>query len=93
MKMPSLDGTQGFASQLWGSLTDGGIWGIPRCGLVYVKEAQERRLVLIQRMPWQEDMPCTAEELRESQDFDHERITAMMNAIGVEVIEDAEPLP
>lgn len=91
--MPSLDGTQGFASQLWNSLTDGGVWGIPRCGLVYVKEAQEKRLVLIQRMPWEEGMPLFPEELRSHQDWDHERVVAMMNAIGVEVIEDAEPLP
>ena len=88
MKIGSIDGTQGFARNLWDSLADGGVWGVPRCGLVYMKDGPENRLVLVQRMPWFDELSVSEAELRERQDEDHLGITRMMYAIGIEVTED-----
>jgi hypothetical protein len=88
MKIGSVDDTRGWATQLWESLEDGGIWGIPRCGLIYQKDEPEKRLVLLARMAWFEELSVSEAELRERQDEDHQGITRMMYAIGVEVIED-----
>ena len=87
MKIGSVDGTKGWGRELWASLADGGVWGVPRCGLIYQKDEPEKRLVLVQRMPWFAELSVTAEELRERQDYDHQRITQMMYAVGIEVIE------
>jgi len=84
-----LDGSRGWASNVWGMLTDGGVWGVPRCGLMYRKEEEAKRLVLYARMPWEEGMPMTREELIEFQTDDHEGIVRMFGSIGVEVVDDS----
>jgi hypothetical protein len=89
MKVGSIDGTHGFAKNLWDQLADRGIWGVPRCGLIYQKREAEREFALIQRMPWFEELSVTEEDLRERQDYDHERIAPMFKAIGVEVVDRA----
>ena len=89
MKVGSIDGTHGWGQNLWNSLEDGGVWGIPRCGLIYQKDEPEKRLVLIARMPWFEELSVNEAELRARQDEDHEGVTKMMYAIGIEVTEDA----
>jgi len=88
MKIGSIDGTHGWGQNLWSSLEDGGVWGIPRCGLIYQKDEPEKRLVLIARMPWFDELSVTEAELRERQKHDHEGVTKMMYAIGIEVVED-----
>ena len=89
MSVGSIDGTHGFGRNLWAKLRDGGVWGVPRSGLVYMKDEAEKRLVLIARMP-AEETNLTPEQLKADQDWDHERITSMFAAIGIEVIEDTE---
>lgn len=84
----SIDGTHGFARGVWNMLKDGGIWGVPRCGLVYRKREGEKKLVLVDRMPWSEEMPIAEAELREFQDDDHKGIEAIFSVIGVEVVEE-----
>lgn len=84
----SIDGTRGFARGLWDMLTDGGVWGVPRSGLMYQKDEAGSRFILVARMPWFEGLSCTDVELRESQDFDHAGITTMFALIGVKVVEE-----
>jgi hypothetical protein len=83
----SLDGSGGFATGLWNMLSDGGVWTVPRCGLVYRKNEVERRLELIARMPWFSGMPIPREELQEFQADDHEGIVRLFSSIKVEVVE------
>jgi len=79
-----VDGSRGFATNLWDMLREGGVWGVPRSGLIFRKEGQ--KFILADRMPWDPEMPCTEEELLEAQEFDIEGITNMMASIGVTVI-------
>ena len=93
MHIGSVDATRGFAKNMWNQLNDGGIWGIPRCGLIYQKRELAKQFVLTQRMPWFEELSVSAEELRQRQDDDHEGIKTLFAAIGVEVVEDLVPMP
>jgi hypothetical protein len=86
MRFMPIDGAHGWASNLWNMISDGGIWGVPRCGLMYRKEEAAMQLVLFARMPWEEDMPGTPEALLSYQDQDHAGIRDMFAAIGVEVV-------
>jgi hypothetical protein len=74
-----------WAESMWGMLADGGVWGVPRSGLMYRKDGNS--LVLYARMPWEEGMPLTREELQEQQDDDHRGIVVLFTVIGVEVTE------
>jgi hypothetical protein len=74
-----------WARNMWAMLADGGVWGVPRCGLMYRKDGNS--LVLYARMPWEEGMPMTEEELIEFQAWDHAGVTEMFAGIGVEVTE------
>jgi len=64
-------------------LRDGGVWGVPRSGLVFQRRGDE--LVLIDRMPHTEEMPVTSEQLAEQQHRDIAVITAHFGAAGVTV--------
>lgn len=74
-----------FAHSLWAMLAEGGVWGVPRSGLMYRK--QDGQLVLYARMPHDPSLPLTPEELCEQQDADHAGISEMFRAIGIEVVE------
>jgi len=84
----SIDGSRGFARGIWDKLADGGVWGIPRCGLVYRKDAEAKELVLIMRMPWFEGLSASEQQLLDSQEHDHAGIIDMFDAIGVGVREE-----
>jgi hypothetical protein len=64
-------------------LNEGGVWGVPRSGLLWQRRGDE--LVLINRMPWMEEMPITPEQLKEQQDADVKIIAEHMRAAGVQV--------
>jgi hypothetical protein len=64
-------------------LAEGGTWGVPRSGLLFIK--QGGTLLLSQRMPWQDGMPMTAEELDKFQIEDYECIKANFEAAGITV--------
>ena len=81
-----MDGTQGFASNLWAMLTDGGVWGVPRCGIVLTKNEQAKTMTVTARMPWHPEMPCTPEQLVAMRDEDIEGVTTMFASIGVIVM-------
>ena len=79
-----VDGSRGWAANLWNSLNEGGVWGVPRCGLTFAKRGEQ--LVLVDRMPWDPDMPITQEQLLAFQDEDIEGITTMFASIGIVVV-------
>lgn len=64
-------------------MKDGGVWGVPRSGLVFQRQGDE--LVLMTRMPHEEGMPVTPEQLAEQQRSDIAIITAHFGAAGVTV--------
>lgn len=70
----------------------GGVWGVPRSGLVY-QRTSETTLVLTDRMPWMPEMEgtITAEQLAEQQQSDHEGMVAHLGAAGVTVTDSTSP--
>jgi hypothetical protein len=64
-------------------LRDGGVWGVPRSGLIFQRRGDE--LVLINRMPYTEELPVTPEQLAEQQRSDITVITAHFGAAGIVV--------
>jgi hypothetical protein len=66
-------------------LAEGGIWAVPRSGLVF--QRQGATLVLIESMPWMPEMEgrITAAELDEQQAGEYDQIRDHMMAAGVTV--------
>ena len=77
-----------WATNMWAMLKDGGVWTVPRTGQNYRKEEEAKRLVLVARIPWDEGCPISRERLLQLQDEDHEGITQVFAAIGVEVTDE-----
>lgn len=73
-------------------MAEGGVWGIPRSGLCFRKEAG--RLVLFAAMPWEESMAevISAEELAEQQASEYEAVSKAFSAAGIEVVRAQEVL-
>lgn len=76
-------------------LAEGGVWGVPRNGLVFTK--RNGRLELTERMPFTpelaeaagagKDVPKTAGELRAYQDAELEETRKQFGAAGIEVVD------
>ena len=81
-----VDGTRGFASNLWNMLADGGEWGVPRSGLLFTKRGET--LALTTRMPWQQDMGGTKAEWHAYQQEDIRGIREMFDVIGILVVDE-----
>ena len=64
-------------------MKDGGTWGVPRSGLIYVKRGN--RLVLQARMPYDPAMPITEKMLDMQQHADIEIIKRHFGAAGIVV--------
>lgn len=72
---------------------DGGIWAVPRSGLVFTRRGDE--LVLTARMPWTpeleaaaragQDVPKSAAELASYQDMEYETIRDRFERAGIKV--------
>lgn len=73
-----------WCRQMWASLNEGGVWGIPRSGLVFSK--RNGKLVLIECIPHMEEMPVTAAQLKRQQDSDFDATVEHFGRVGVEVI-------
>lgn len=73
-----------WCQMIWDRINDGGVWAVPRSGLVFRKEEAAKRLVLVERMPFDEGMPGTEDDLRLYQDSDIEAIRKRFRLIGVE---------
>lgn len=77
-----------WSRNLFASLREGGSWGVPRSGLVFIRRGKELHLIL--RMPHDPAMPCTSEQLQEQQRADIEVITANFGAAGVVVVDKSK---
>ncbi len=64
-------------------MADGGTWGVPRSGLLYVRRGD--RLVLQSRMPYDPAMPLTEKQLDEQQHADIKLIKKHFEAAGIKV--------
>jgi len=64
-------------------MKDGGIWGIPRSGMIFQRQGDE--LVLINRMPHMEEMPVTPAQLDQQQQADFDVVKAHFEAAGIPV--------
>lgn len=90
--MPTLDHIA-WSRQRFDLMTDGGIWSVPRSGLIFTRRADQ--LVLTQRMPWSPelaqaaadglDVPADADALTAYQDADYEIIREHFEAAGISV--------
>jgi hypothetical protein len=72
-----------WCRNIFGSLVDGGIWGVPRSGLLFTRRGDD--LVLTQRMPHMEELPMTAAELDTYQLKDYEDIRGHFEEAGIHV--------
>jgi hypothetical protein len=78
---------------LYESLNEGGVWAVPRSGLIFEKRSGQ--LELVNRMPWTpelaeaanagEDVPPTAEALLAYQDQDFTAIREHFAAVKINV--------
>lgn len=64
-------------------MKDGGTWGVPRSGLLYVKRGNH--LVLTTRMPYDPAMPITKKQLDKQQRADIKIIKQHFEAAGIVV--------
>lgn len=72
---------------MFDSLVDGGMWGVPRSGLLFTRRGDA--LVLTDRLPWQEGMPITKAQVREQQDGDLAAISRYMGIAGITVKDES----
>ncbi len=89
----SVEFSVGWCRNLFRMLNDGGVWGVPRSGLMFQKRGG--KLLLAQRMPYLdeladayargEDVPESAEALDEYQREDFDLIAAYFHAAGITV--------
>ena len=79
-----------WCRHLFDSLAEGGVWGVPRSGLVFTRRGGE--LVLTEQMPWTAEMPITEAELAEQQADEFDSVKAHFGAAGIAVTRpEAEP--
>ncbi len=64
-------------------LVDGGVWGVPRSGLVFTR--RDRALVLTAIMPHEPTMPLSPCQLRRYQARDYADIRRHFQAAGIPV--------
>jgi hypothetical protein len=79
-----------WSRNLFAGLSDGGVWAVPRCGLLFTKRGNE--LHLTARMPHDPKMPISASELCENQDSTFGDVKAHFGAAGIAVV-DKTPAP
>ena len=72
-----------WCRNMFAALKDGGVWGIPRSGVVFRKEGDA--LVLAESMPYDPAMPLTEDQFREQQDGEFETVREHFAAAGIEV--------
>lgn len=82
-----------WCRELFAGLRVGGVWAVPRSGLVFRRDAGE--LVLVDRMPWTDelqeaaavglDVPKSEQELSAYQDLDYRLIRDRFAGAGIRV--------
>lgn len=74
-----------WCRQTFDMMAEGGVWGIPRSGLVFQRIGD--KLVLKDAMPWSAEMPITADELEAMQLREFEETKEHFAAAGITVEE------
>jgi hypothetical protein len=77
-----------WCKQLWDRVNDGGVWVVPRTGLMFRKREESKQLVLYDRMPHHPDMEITAEQLSALQDEDVVATRERFAELGIAVIDE-----
>lgn len=72
-----------WCAELFRVMSQGGVWGIPRSGLVFRKEGTS--LVLVSEMPWSEEMSVTKQQLHAAQLEEFEVVRENFGRAGIEV--------
>lgn len=72
-----------WSKTMFNSLADGGMWGVPRSGLIFQRQGSE--LVLVDRLPHIVEMPLSRDELEAQQQSEFEGICQHFNAAGIVV--------
>jgi hypothetical protein len=75
-----------WSRKTFDSLNEGGVWGIPRSGLMFRRRGDT--LVLFEAMPWSEGMPITGTQLIEQQESDYRAVKRHFEAAGITVIRE-----
>ena len=75
-----------WCRSMFNLLADGGVWGVPRSGVVWRKEG--KTLVLDALMPWMEEMEgvITPSELHRQQEDEIDAVTRHFAAAGITVV-------
>jgi hypothetical protein len=81
--MTALSPEAAWCRNLFDGLAEGGIWGIPRSGLIFTRLGD--KLVLTAAMPWDPAMPITEAQLAEQQNGEFEAVRENFAAAGVTV--------
>jgi hypothetical protein len=74
-----------WSRQMFATLAEGGRWGVPRSGLIFIKRGG--KLELTERMPHHPAMPITPLRLRRQQRHEFLNVKRHFGAAGVEVVE------
>jgi len=74
-----------WCRQTFDMIKDGGIWGIPRSGLIF-KKTGPAQLTLVDQMPWSKDMPISQAQLLMQQNSEFVDTVRYFGAAGIEVI-------
>jgi hypothetical protein len=75
----------GWCRNLFDSFEDGGIWAVPRCGLVFQKRGNA--FVLISKMPHEWEMPLTSEQLDEVQRNEFKSVKKYFGEVGIDIVD------
>ena len=75
---------------VWNMLRHGGVWAVPRSGLLFQKQSTRNALVLTERIPHHPEMPCTPEELREQQDEEVVELRKRFVQVGIDVLDETK---
>jgi len=79
-----------WCRQTFARIAPGGVWGIPRSGLIFQKTG-EQQLTLIDQMPWTDGMPISPAQLLTQQEREFNLNKEHFAAAGIEVIKKDKP--
>jgi len=72
-----------WSGRLFATMKDGGIWGVPRSGIIFQRQGEE--LVLTTRIPYTEELSVTPEQFDQQQQADFDVVKAHFEAAGIRV--------
>jgi hypothetical protein len=84
--MESVKQHAGWCRTLFDRLNEGGVWAVPRSGVIFQKRGNE--FVLIQKMPHMAEMPITPEQLAEQQESEFQTVRKHFAEAGIPVVKN-----